>query len=1138
MKGIFLQILNNLITIRLAVGGNGLGDCHFQLLGGMSVSFDGEEVVTVISAGKVRLLLSYLVLTFDMPQSRKKIAFDFWPDSTEKQALSNLRKLLHSLRESFPQIDRYLQITPTYIRWNRDLAFYSDVREFEQVAKGSTLFDLRKAEELYRGELLPGYYEEWLGAKREQLAQTYSNVLDKLISALKNQREYSSAIFFANKLLTQNKVREETYRTLMQLHALNKNTAEVVHIYRQLQTMLQDELGIDPAEETIRLLDRLTQNGSEPQTVGHSPTPLIGRVEEWERLLSVWKQATDGGKALLILKGEAGIGKTRLALEWKAWVESQGGWTAFAGCFPSMRSLSYSPVAAWLRSLPVPQLGPVVLSELSRLLPELSERYPGLPQSNPIQENWQLIRWYDAIERMLLARQPLLLILDDIQWSDRETLQLLSYLLRSDTKAKLFVIATMRTDENPDDAVGTFFSGLHLERSLKEIELAPLTEEETKRLMAVSVGDVLAERHSSGIYAKTGGNPLFIVETLRESQTLSDKSGFRLSPLVKTVIENRLSRLLPDNRKLASTIAAIGRPVSPLLLVRILNMKEEAILEWMDQLDLRKVVQEDENGQYDFTHDIVKEAAYNLTNESRRRQIHRQIARGLLAFHREQPEIAAAEIAFHYELGGQEKEAINYYELAATAAEKIYANETRIKYYKKLCILLPPDQNLSILMKLGDALILMGDWNEAEKTYRQWLERSGNAAALQERSFCDVALGNCLRLQGKYREASFHLERALRCFELLDDHSGLSSVYVELGLLHYYQGNYDEVLDCQMKRMELPLAENRTKEDCRFFGIIGHVFYDQCEYSQAIHWIKQQIGLAAETQDNYTIEQAMGVLAMVYMDIDEMERAFDLLVDKLEISKSIGDRMGFANALGMLGKHYWYCGHHAHSSPCIAFCLEEALLIKDWRVAAIMLGFEGRTLLAQQRLEEADLLLGHSIRLFQHLRTPYFACETLYFMSLLKQRQNRYENAVEVAEEALQIAERLKRRDMHVNLFVLLAHLKTDLGWMTTGEAMELLEKMLEQYPGQQERAAIHFAMWKLSPESPEHQTSALLLNEELYRKSGKEQYLIRCSDMNAPTQAAVARPLPQLAAEAVHNKRISPGILAEIDRYLKRSTS
>jgi len=1109
---------------------------HIQLLGSLKVIFDDEEVTTVISGGKVRLLLAYLVLTFDVPQSRKKIAFEFWPDSTEKQALSNLRKLLHDLRGCLPQIDRYLHVTPAYIQWNHEPPFDSDVRAFEQAAKGTTLHELRIAEELYKGELLPGFYEEWLSAKREWLAQMYTSVLEKLVSILEGQREYSTALFFANKLLAQNQLREETYRTLMRLHALKKDTVNVVQIYRQLRTTLQDELGIDPAVETTSLLERLTHRGGELQAVAHSPTPLIGRIEEWGKLISVWKQVADGKKALLILKGEAGIGKTRLSQEFKAWVESHGGYTAFAGCFPSVRSLSFTPVTTWLRSLPMPLLSPAALSELSRLLPELSERYPELPQPTPIQENWQLLRWYDAIEQMLLAMQPLLLILDDIQWSDRETLQLLSYLLRSDSKAKLLLITTMRTDEYSDDAVGSFFSGLQIERRLTEMELAPLTEDETRRLMTASVGDALANRHSSGLYAKTGGNPLFIVETLRESQAFSEKSEWYLSPLVKTVIENRLTQLSPDNRRLASTIAAVGRPVPPTLLALILEVKEETILERLEQLVERKVLQEDDNGQFDFTHDLVMETAYKLTNESRRSQSHRKIASGLLAYSREQPDGVAAEIAFHYERAGENKEAIFYYKMAASAAEKIYANETRIKYYEKLCMLLPPEETLPILMNLGDALIMVGDWNGAEQTYRHWLERFGYAVTLRERALCDVALGNCLRLQGKYEEASFHLERALHHFMLMEDRGGLGYVSGSLGILYYFMGRYDQSLRYLMQRLELPDDDHRTKDDCRSFTIIGYLFYDQCEYERAVYWFKRQIRRATESRDEYSVGEAVGGLAMVYMDTDDMDLAYDNIVEKMKISQSIGNRMGFATATGMLGKYYHLLGRGEQAEPCIAFCLEEAVLIKDWHISAVVLGIEGCILMEQHKYEQAELMIGLSIRLARQTRIPFFECEGLYFLSLLRQRLKQVESAMEAAVEALEIANQLKRREMQVLLLAQLTHLKVELGALSPGVAMRQLQQILKEYPGQREQAAIRFAMWKLQPESPERRSIALLLNEELYRKSGKQDYLSRCREMNGCPQAATTCPLPQLAFEATQNKRITPNTLSEIERYLNQS--
>lgn len=193
---------------------------------------------------------------------------------------------------------------------------------------------------------------------------------------------------------------------------------------------------------------------------------------------------------------------------------------------------------------------------------------------------------------MLLASEPLMLVLDDIQWSDEETLQFLSYLIRGDSKARLLLVATMRTDEEAGDAVKHVLGELRSERKLIDIELAPLSRDETVRLAVQTVGDALADRHSANLYAETGGNPLFIVETLREWQTSGDSGEFRLSQVAKSVIENRLNRLSPVNRKLVSIIAAVGRPVSAAQLMSITDVEEEAILARMEQLVQLKVLQE------------------------------------------------------------------------------------------------------------------------------------------------------------------------------------------------------------------------------------------------------------------------------------------------------------------------------------------------------------------------------------------------------------------------------------------------------------------------------------------------------------------------------------------------------------------
>ncbi|WP_159881543.1 AAA family ATPase [Paenibacillus puerhi] len=1109
-----------------------MSSCRFQLLGSLKITLDGEEQ-SEIPGKRAALLLAYLILAFDAPPSRRQVAFHFWPDSTEKQALSNLRKLLHDLRQSVPRIDRYLKITHASISLNRELPFYSDVHEFEQAAQGTTVHELRRAEGLYRGELLSGFSDEWLAVKRDELVQLYLNALNKLVSILERQREYAAALFFAQKLLVQDLLREETYRTVMRLHALNRDMAGVVQTYWKLHGMMQAELGIGPSEETLHLYERLTKTGSRNSTDMQSKAPLIGRIGEWESLLSAWKQISAGGNVLFLLKGEAGIGKTRLALEFKAYMEGMGIQTALAGCYPSVRSLSYTPVTNWLRSLPLPGLGSVWLSELARLLPELLERYPDLPKPSPIQEKWQLNQWYEAIERMLLASEPLMLLLDDIQWSDEETLQLLSYLIRSGSKVRLLLVATMRTDEDAGEAVAHVLGELRSERKLIEIELAQLSRDETARLAAVTVGDALTDRHSSDLYVETGGNPLFIVETLREWQASGNGGEFRLSKVAKTVIENRLNRLSSVNRQLVSIIAAVGRPVSTALLAIITGVEEELILALTERLVQLKILQEAGGCNYGFTHDIIKETAYNMVNESRRRRCHRQIAEGLLDYYRVQIEAVAGEIAFHYELAGMEREAIAYYETAAAAAEKIYANETRINYYRKLSGLLPPEQMLPVLMKLGDALIVTGDWNEAEDTYKKWLERYGYLVTINERSYCDVALGNCLRLLGKFEEASFHLERASYHFKLTEDHDGLSFAYGTLGVLHYFMASYDKSFRYFLDRMELSRTGNQTQDDVRFLGMIGFLHYDQCEYDQAIYWFHRQIGLATQIRDALFVGDAMGGLALVYFETDDMELAYDRIVEKLEISKSIGARMGFAMGVGMLGKYYHLLGSSQQAESCIAFCLEEAVRIQDWHIAVVVLGIEGSNLMEQHRYEEAGRWIERSARLAKQLRIPFFECEALYFMSLLRERLHLLDSAAEVAEESLKLAIRLKRRGLQVKLLVQLLQVKTRLGRISTGEAMDELQRMAVQYAGEQEQAAIRYAMWRLDPDSPVHQTAAFSLNEALYRKSGKQEYFGRLSELGGSDKVIASRPMPRLAAEAVKQKPNTSNLLADIDRFL-----
>ena len=180
--------------------------------------------------------------------------------------------------------------------------------------------------------------------------------------------------------------------------------------------------------------------------------PLVGRDAEWQHLGAVWKRAAAGQPRLLIVTGEAGIGKTRLVEEFIMWVRRQGATALMANSYASENDLAYAPVITWLRDPASArhrkQLETTWMSESMCLLPEVRVERHGIDEPLPLREAWQRQRLFEALARATLAgTAPLLLCLEDLQWCDNDTLEWLHFLLRFDSRARLLVIGTARSEE-------------------------------------------------------------------------------------------------------------------------------------------------------------------------------------------------------------------------------------------------------------------------------------------------------------------------------------------------------------------------------------------------------------------------------------------------------------------------------------------------------------------------------------------------------------------------------------------------------------------------------------------------------------------------------------------------------------------
>ena len=702
---------------------------RIELLGHFRVTYVDQPVLGIHA--RQQELLAYLILNRHRAYPRQQIASLFWPESTDSQALTNLRRELHALRRALPQADRVLSIGSGELQWRDVPSFTCDVCEFEAASTRCDFKGLQEAARLYQGDLLPECYQDWITPARERLRSMLVDALRKLTSALEERRAYSDAIQFARRLVALDTLDEEAHRSIMRLCALQGDRAGALRAYQTCAALLERELAVEPSPairadfERLRAAEELVSPLSE-QTVA---LPLIGRQEEWARLLATWSRAARGQAQMVLIRGEAGIGKTRLAEELAHWCNPQGIAVATARSYAIEGRLAYAPVTEWLRSRAVKStlsgLDVVWLSEVARLLPELMPERPDLPQPGPLRETWQRQRLFEALARAFLhAPQPLLLIFDDMRWSDPDTLGWLHYLVRNYPDSRLLVVGTVRTEEvSENSALSELAVNLRQLDRVLEIDLGPLDEAETAALAAHVVQRTLDPDTAAFLFRRTEGHPLFALEMAR-----ADLSGRSSLPLkVQGFIATRLSRLSQPAREIVHLAATVGRDFSYDVLREAGDLEEKALVKVLDEIWQHRIVREKVGRRYDFSHDLVREVAYAGISPATCRLLHERVARALELVHASNLDAVSAHVADHCEKAGQTERAIPYWSRAgrkSLAQSAIAEAITQLRQGLALVATLRDGlararQELELQMAIGPALIATAGFAspQVEQTY-------------------------------------------------------------------------------------------------------------------------------------------------------------------------------------------------------------------------------------------------------------------------------------------------------------------------------------------------------------------------------------------------------------------------------------
>ncbi|MDQ3677047.1 MAG: AAA family ATPase [Actinomycetota bacterium] len=1025
---------------------------HIRLLGGFGLSLENRPLTTV-DAPRLQSLLAHLVLHRDTRQPRERLAFLFWPDSEESQSRTNLRQALHLLRRALPESERFLESGARAVRWRANAPFWLDVAEFEQLVAraeeaeaagraGDERGALAAAVALYAGELLPGCYDDWIVPERERLRQGFLKAAERLTELLELERDYRGALPWARRLLDHDPLSDGACRRLMRLHALSGDRAGALRVYHGCATALARELGIEPTAATQQAYERLLEpagiavpGATGPATAGASP--LVGRREEWEAIRGAWRRAAEGESLLTLITGEAGIGKSRLGEELRDWVAGQGMTTAGSRCYSAAGGLAYAPVVELLRSQAIGpglrRLGDPWLAELARLLPELRDERPELPAPAPLIDDLQRARLLDALSHAVLAEaRPLLLVIDDLQWCDGETLGWLHYLLRSKPRAPLLVVTTVRSEElGREHPAHSLVLAARASGQAVELELGPLDRTDTATLAGNVSGRELGDGRHELLYLETEGNPLFVVELVRAglvdevpaAPAGAEAGGGRKLPLrAHSVIEARLAQLSPAAQELASLAATVGRAFTFGVLVRASSRSEEQVVGALDELWERRIVRERGVDAYDFSHDKLREAAYLRVGSARRRLLHRRVAQALERLHGTDLDAFGAELAAHYEHAGWRERAIGFYARSAEVAQRVYANERAIDLFSKALELLdaePPtrqrdERELALGTALGAPLVAIKGYGapEVRDVYLRALEL---CARLGTRPNPPVlrALALVHLAQGELRRA---LELGRQLLEL-GERDDEPMVRVEgnyvLGVTSSWLGEFAAARDHfrlaiaeylpDSARSHLALYSQDPRIIC--MSRLAYLLRYVGDPAEAEEGAREALRLADELEHPFSLAYALTFGAWLAIDLGDEPRTRE----RAERMAALADehRLGFLQPMGAILRG-WMLAGEGRTDEAIALIREglDAYSQSGWSLYQPHgLALLARVCLQAGRVDAGRAAISQALELTERIEQRYLDADLLLLMGDLilaagedrADAESRFEAALEVA---------------------------------------------------------------------------------------------------------------------------------------------
>ena len=736
---------------------------------------------------------------------------------------------------------------------------------------------------------------------------------------------------------------------------------------------------------------------------------FVGREAEMEQLTGALENALSGQGSLVMLVGEPGIGKTRLAQEFAVYASLRGAQVLTGHCYEGEVSLPYRPFIEafrqYARSRPDAELRGELSDgapEVAKLVSEIRQRFPDIPEAPPLEADAERLRLFESVSAFVCSAAqstPIVLFLDDIHWADKPSLLMLRYLARATTGERVLILGAYRDVElDRTHPLSDVIATLRREQPYQRVLLRGLPEDDVLAMLkTVESSEESAagvQALATALYQETEGNPFFVREVIshlmeegklyredgRWTSNVTSVSELGIPEGVREVVGKRLSRVSEECNRMLTLASTMTGGFSWEELKAISGESEAALLDMWDEALRHQLVAErkgDLSGTYDFTHALIRQTLYGELSTPRRVVLHRQIGKALEELHADNLEGHLSELAHHFYQaapGGDIDKAIDYATRAGQRALILFAYEDAATRYELALQALDtkdrPDerQRCELLLALGDAQTRAGDPDKAKETLQ-------HAAGIARK------LG-----------APEQLARAALGFPL-----GFGGI-VAVGVV-------DEVLIGLLEEVLVGLEGGDSPLRARVLGRLSMELYFSDSRERRVELSQQAMEMARRVDDPVALVYALRGRYYSLWGPENVEERLAVATEIVQLGEQGGDR-------------------------------EMALTGRSWRLHG---------LLERGDRPAADAEIEAFARLAEELRQPLYLWSSAVFVTMWALLDGRFEEAERLVQQELAIGQGVQDPNVAQSFGVQMGTLRREQGRVQELEAA--VKGFAEQYP-------------------------------------------------------------------------------------------